>query len=105
MVPASKEVSRFTSPAKVAVRPLNMKMKTEKNATIPKGIPESTAIGLGLITAWRNSRMRASVQPSSEGEAKMNTPPISIVKLAAICSMAKKPRLSWGTPLPRVFLK
>ncbi len=34
-VPATSDVRRFTSPAKVAVRPLNMKMKTEKNATAP----------------------------------------------------------------------
>ena len=34
-VPAISEVSRLDSPAKVAVRPLNMKMNTEKKATMP----------------------------------------------------------------------
>jgi len=41
-VPAISDVSRFTSPAKVAVRPLNMNRKTEKNEDTPNGMPEIT---------------------------------------------------------------
>jgi hypothetical protein len=42
-VPAIRDVSRFTSPAKVAVLPLNINIKTEKKATAPNAVPEITA--------------------------------------------------------------
>src|SRR5437016_13392658 len=104
VVPASSEVRRFTRPAKVAVRPLNMKMKTEKNATMPNGMPEKIAGTVGRVIAWWKSASGLPDHPRVEGAMKKKPISSTITTKAEICSIAKKPLLSWATPLPRVFL-
>ena len=109
VVPATREVSRFTSPVKVAVRPLNMKIKTLKKATTPKATPERAAQpqpGTGTwMEATKATTCRACPQPSKKrGEKKTKVAMRAMVREAAICSVAKKARLSSGAPLGRVFL-
>ena len=64
-------MSRLTRPAKVAVRPLNMKMNTLKKATTPKTPPATAAPGQAALGAWNapmNSRTPAESVPSHDGE-------------------------------------
>ncbi|MGZ3700107.1 MAG: hypothetical protein ACXVCH_18590, partial [Bdellovibrionota bacterium] len=89
-VPAVSEVRRLATPANVALRPGNMKINTEKNATPPYASPDVIAQGRGLRTDGPKTEVKRISAP----------PTASIAALAQNCSSVKNARLS-GAPEER----
>src|SRR3989344_1931493 len=87
-VPAIREVSRLTSPANVAVRPLKIKMNTEKKAAIPKKLPQNPALinlGWGCKKAPRNACTCGISHPNQAMELKTINATMRSVVVEAYC--------------------